>query len=180
MEKEEMKYEQAVRELEEIVDRMENDELDIDQLSEQLKRAKTLVVGKALHGFIVACVLPQHRACGANKLGIMRTSFLLRQRKQALAALVLRLCRHDVGYFQRFGAWALAVAEHVQLRDVERLDKVVRLFKTLVRFAAHTNNNVHPYESVGHDVLDACYFLCKQGRVVVAVHQFQHCVRAAL
>lgn len=32
-----MKYEQAVRELEEIVERMENDELDIDQLSEQLK-----------------------------------------------------------------------------------------------------------------------------------------------
>ena len=28
-----MKYEQAVRELEEIVERMENDELDIDQLS---------------------------------------------------------------------------------------------------------------------------------------------------
>ena len=43
MEKEEMKYEQAVRELEQIVERMENDELDIDQLSEQLKRAKTLV-----------------------------------------------------------------------------------------------------------------------------------------
>ena len=43
MEKEGMKYEQAVRELEEIVERMENDELDIDQLSEQLKRAKTLV-----------------------------------------------------------------------------------------------------------------------------------------
>ena len=35
--------EEAVRELEEIVERMENDELDIDQLSEQLKRAKTLV-----------------------------------------------------------------------------------------------------------------------------------------
>ena len=30
MEKEKMKYEQAVRELEEIVERMENDELDID------------------------------------------------------------------------------------------------------------------------------------------------------
>ena len=43
MAKEEMKYEQAVRELEQIVERMENDELDIDQLSEQLKRAKTLV-----------------------------------------------------------------------------------------------------------------------------------------
>ena len=43
MAKEEMKYEQAVRELEQIVERMENDELGIDQLSEQLKRAKTLV-----------------------------------------------------------------------------------------------------------------------------------------
>lgn len=43
MEKKEIKYEQAVRELEQIVDKMENDELDIDQLSAQLKRAKMLV-----------------------------------------------------------------------------------------------------------------------------------------
>ena len=43
MAKEEIKYEQAVRELEKIVEKMENDELDIDQLSEQLKRAKLLV-----------------------------------------------------------------------------------------------------------------------------------------
>ncbi len=38
-----MKYEEAVAQLEDIVTRMENDELDIDQLSEQLKRAKELV-----------------------------------------------------------------------------------------------------------------------------------------
>lgn len=38
-----MKYEKAVSELEEVVDKMERDELDIDQLSEQLKRAKVLV-----------------------------------------------------------------------------------------------------------------------------------------
>lgn len=38
-----MKYEKAVSELEEIVDKMERDELDIDQLSEQLKRAKVFV-----------------------------------------------------------------------------------------------------------------------------------------
>ena len=58
MENNEMKYEKAVSELEEIVDKMEqfaeggldysgkcyiSDELDIDQLSEQLKRAKVLV-----------------------------------------------------------------------------------------------------------------------------------------
>ena len=43
MSKDEMKYEKAVSELEEIVDKMERDELDIDQLSEQLKRAKVLV-----------------------------------------------------------------------------------------------------------------------------------------
>ncbi len=38
-----MNYELAVKELEQIVGRMENDELDIDQLSDQLKRAKELV-----------------------------------------------------------------------------------------------------------------------------------------
>lgn len=43
MENNEMKYEKAVCELEEIVDKMEREELDIDQLSEQLKRAKVLV-----------------------------------------------------------------------------------------------------------------------------------------
>lgn len=43
MAKKEIKYEEAVAQLEEIVDKMENDELDIDQLTEQLKRAKELV-----------------------------------------------------------------------------------------------------------------------------------------
>lgn len=43
MAKKDIKYEEAVAQLEEIVDKMENDELDIDQLSEQLKRAKELV-----------------------------------------------------------------------------------------------------------------------------------------
>ncbi|MBO4820728.1 MAG: exodeoxyribonuclease VII small subunit [Prevotella sp.] len=40
---ENLKYEQAVAELESIVKKMENDELDIDSLAEQLKRAKQLI-----------------------------------------------------------------------------------------------------------------------------------------
>ena len=42
MEKE-LKYEAAMAELQAIVAKMENDELDIDQMSEQLKRAKELI-----------------------------------------------------------------------------------------------------------------------------------------
>ncbi len=42
MEKE-LKYEAAMAELQAIVSKMENDELDIDQLSEQLKRAQELI-----------------------------------------------------------------------------------------------------------------------------------------
>ncbi len=41
--KEELKYEQAYQELQTIVRRMENDELDIDQMSDQLKRAQQLI-----------------------------------------------------------------------------------------------------------------------------------------
>jgi exodeoxyribonuclease VII small subunit len=39
----EIKYEAAFAELQTIVRKMENDELDIDQMSEQLKRAQQLI-----------------------------------------------------------------------------------------------------------------------------------------
>lgn len=41
--KQEIKYEAAFAELQTIVRRMENNELDIDQMSEQLKRAQQLI-----------------------------------------------------------------------------------------------------------------------------------------
>ena len=39
----ELKYEAALAELQTIVRKMENDELDIDQMSDQLKRAQELI-----------------------------------------------------------------------------------------------------------------------------------------
>ena len=39
----EIKYEAALAELQTIVSKMENDELDIDQMAEQLKRAQELI-----------------------------------------------------------------------------------------------------------------------------------------
>lgn len=41
--KQEQKYEAAFAELQTIVHKMENDELDIDEMSEQLKRAQELI-----------------------------------------------------------------------------------------------------------------------------------------
>lgn len=41
--KKEMKYEEAVRELQAIVDKMERNELDIDSLTKELRRAQELV-----------------------------------------------------------------------------------------------------------------------------------------
>ncbi len=38
-----MKYSEAVRQLEEIVEKMESDELDVDSLSQQLKTAQELI-----------------------------------------------------------------------------------------------------------------------------------------
>lgn len=38
-----MKYEEAVSRLEEIVKKMENDELDVDQMAQQLKEAQQLI-----------------------------------------------------------------------------------------------------------------------------------------
>ena len=38
-----IKYEEALREIEEIVSRIENDEMDIDSLSTELKKAQKLI-----------------------------------------------------------------------------------------------------------------------------------------
>lgn len=38
-----IKYEEAVKQLEAIVDKMENGDLDIDSMTEELKKAKTLI-----------------------------------------------------------------------------------------------------------------------------------------
>ena len=38
-----MKYEEAIKQLDEIVQKMENDEYDIDQLGEQMKKARELI-----------------------------------------------------------------------------------------------------------------------------------------
>lgn len=43
MAKEELKYEEAMATLEQIVARMENNELDLDTISEQLKKAQRLI-----------------------------------------------------------------------------------------------------------------------------------------
>lgn len=43
METDSIKYAEAVARLEKIVEKVENDELDIDQLSSELKQAKELV-----------------------------------------------------------------------------------------------------------------------------------------
>lgn len=40
---EQMKYEEAVRQLEEIVKRLENNEMDIDELSTELAKAQQLI-----------------------------------------------------------------------------------------------------------------------------------------
>lgn len=39
----ETKYEEAIRQLEDIVERLENNELDIDEMSKQLKKAQQLI-----------------------------------------------------------------------------------------------------------------------------------------
>lgn len=38
-----MSYEEAIKKLDTIVNKMESNELDIDQMAEQLKQAKTLI-----------------------------------------------------------------------------------------------------------------------------------------
>ena len=49
----EIKYEEALSQLEDIVSKMENEELDIDELTTELKQAQKLVKDNVKQGFII-------------------------------------------------------------------------------------------------------------------------------
>ena len=79
-----------------------------------------------------------------------------------------------------FRAWSFAVTEHMQLRNVQSFDKVIRILEKFVSLATHTHNNVYADKGMRHYFLDAFNFLGKELRIVMAVHEFQNLVRTRL
>ena len=57
---------------------------------------------------------------------------------------------------------------------------MVSFFKELVRLATHAHDYIDTNKGIGHKLLNASYLAGKERCVVMAVHEFKHCVAAAL
>ena len=68
----------------------------------------------------------------------------------------------------------------MELCNVEGIQKLVGFFKALRRLAATAHHHINTDKSIGHQSFHLIYFISKQLAVVMAVHQFEHCVAAAL
>ena len=68
----------------------------------------------------------------------------------------------------------------MQLRYVETTKEFVRLLETFGRLTSAAHHDVNTNKGIGHHRLDAMYFVGKQLAVVMAVHQLQHRIAAAL
>ena len=68
----------------------------------------------------------------------------------------------------------------MQLRHVECLQKLVRLFKTFWCLSPTAHHHVNPDKCVGHQFLDTVDLIGKQLTVIMTVHQLQYRIASAL
>ena len=66
------------------------------------------------------------------------------------------------------------------LGDIHALHEVVGLLEEFLGLTTRAHNHVHANKSVGHHLANLLYLVAEQGRVVLAVHEFQHLVAATL
>lgn len=139
-----------------------------------------VVVGEAVHDALGTAVLQENRTCGAYILIIIGVQLCLGEGEEAVAALVLLLWCYDVRNLKRHGAGAFAVAEDVELGDVERLQEALGLVEEGGRLSTRANDDIHTDEGVGHELLNALHLVTEECRVVATVHEPEYFVASTL
>ena len=138
------------------------------------------VVGREAMVEVRPAMLPKHRHRATDKAAVESVQLLVADGEQALAALVLLLRTDRVGDVESLGSRALAVAEDMELADVEVADERLRLVEERRRLAARAHDDIDTDEGVGHESVDPLDLVGEEARVVAAVHEAQHLVTAAL
>ena len=133
-----------------------------------------------MHRLTSGSFLQQHLSLLPDMSPVKSLRLLIRQVQQPLRAQLLVLIAHRVGNTQGRCPWALGIWEHVQLRHVQPVEKCVCLLKTLRRLTSTAHHHVDSDERIRHQRLNPVDLVSKQLRIVVPVHQLQHCVAATL
>ena len=140
-----------------------------------------VVLRETVHHAVVVLALPQDSLRHTLASGIERLQFAPADLMQNLTAAMTFLRRHNRQvHRQHTRALALRIGEDMQLADRQRLDEPQICLPALIRLAPDTHHAVHADKRMGQHAADAVHPLAEKGRVVMAVHNAQHLVRAGL
>lgn len=82
--------------------------------------------------------------------------------------------------FERLGALAFGIGEHVELGDGERGDEVAAVLEAGTGFTSHACNNIHSDKGVRKDGFDGLHFGSKEVTIVPAAHEAKHFIISGL
>ena len=128
----------------------------------------------------IVAVLKQDGARLSFEYIIICVQLLVAERLYLPAAFMFLLRRHLAGNAQSLCAWALAVAEHMELAYGQCLHEAMCPGKQFVRLATHPDDDIHADEGIWDISVYLIYLLAEKFRIVAAVHEAKHFVAPAL
>ena len=133
-----------------------------------------------MHGTSMRSLLKEHLLFRTLIACIEIDTLLLAHFEQSLAAQLLVSIAYNIRNTQGSSTWTLTVREDMKLSNINTIEEIVALFKTLWSLATTSHHNVYTNKSIGHTLLDQCYLACKQSLIITAVHKTQHLIAATL
>jgi len=112
--------------------------------------------------------------------GIKGFCFFIRQCKQTLASLVFLFRSHHMVYLQGLGSRTFRIAEHMQLGDVQSVNKFISFLKVPGSFAPGTYNHIHTDKRIGHHLFYLRNLRSKKFCPIAATHQLENFVTTGL
>lgn len=109
-----------------------------------------VIIGKTIEKTFRAGVFKQDRTRLTDKAIVKIMEFTVADGQESLAALVLLLGTDNMRNAEGGCARTLAIAEHMELRDGQRLNEALSLVKQLGCLAASAHNDIDADESIRH------------------------------
>ena len=82
--------------------------------------------------------------------------------------------------FQGLRTGTLRVAEYMQLRHIQAVNKLASLLEIGIRLASCAHDHIHANKGMRHGCFDGLDLVAEECRIISATHQLQHRVAATL
>ena len=133
-----------------------------------------------MHRLSAGSLFEEHFRFRPDVTGIKSLCLFIRKGQQPPGTLFLVLIAHHIWNPECCRSRTLRIGEHMQLRHVQSLQKVITFLKTFRLFTSAAHHHIHADEGIRHQLLYQFYLMSKKCFVIAAVHQFEHLITTTL